>query len=381
MKLSSRKRCESKKDSGVIDSFRIAEWVVNPDLGTLTRVDEQIQLEPQTMQVLVYLAEHAGALVTREDLFRAVWNQTIVTDGALTYCIHSLRKALGDTAKEPQFIQTIVKKGYRLIAPVWMDVGGPAFESGPYVGLTPFSEEHAKYFFGREEEVELLRGKVHRLPMSALIGPSGVGKSSLIRAGLLPSLPRGWRAIVCVPGERPFSRLAQALVTELARDTEGLKKLIQFEEDAAISVLERWRRAHDEVLLVVDQFEELFTLNPNDVQRRFAELVGRAAQDLGLHVLLVLRDDFLIHCHQHKPLAPVFHELTPLGPPSLEAMHRALVEPARHSGYVFEDETLPHEMVAAVGEERGALPLLAFAAARLWEKRDQDRKLLTRKAY
>ena len=80
-------------------------------------------------------------------------------------------------------------------------------------------------------------------------------------------------------------------------------------------------------------------------------------------------------------MAPILSDLTLLGPLSESGLRRALVQPALACGYRFEDEALVDEMVREVGRERGALPLLAFAASRLWEKRDRERGLLTREAY
>ena len=142
-----------------------------------------------------------------------------------------------------------------------------------------------------------------------------------------------------------------------------------------------WRRRHGEALLVVDQFEELFTLNPGEVQERFAAFLGQLASEAEVHVLLSLRDDFLMHCHEQPALAAVFTELTPLGALTKEALRRALEEPAKKLGYRFDDEALVEEMVESVEGVRAALPPLAFAIARLWEKRDRERKLLTRQAY
>ena len=148
----------------------------------------------------------------------------------------------------------------------------------------------------------------------------------------------------------------------------------------AFETLVRWRKAHAEALLVVDQFEELFTLCSPEAQARFAALLGRLAGEAGVHVLLSMRDDFLMRCHEHEALAPVFAELTPLGPLAGEALRRALEEPAKAEGFRFE-EGLVGKMTGAVEGERGALPLLAFAVSRLWEKRDRERKLLTQEAY
>ena len=128
--------------------------------------------------------------------------------------------------------------------------------------------------------------------------------------------------------------------------------------------------------------EELFTLNTLDVQRRFAGLPGTSRSfEADVHVLLSLRDDFLLQCQSFEDLRPVFSEITPLTPPIGEALRRALVQPALLSGYRFEDARLVDDMLRDVAQERGALPLLAFAMARLWEHRDRERGLLTRRAY
>jgi WD40 repeat protein len=255
-------------------------------------------------------------------------------------------------------------------------------QQAPYPGLRSFTETEAPRFFGREHEVGALWTKLGRRHLLALIGPSGAGKTSFVRAGLVPARPRGWTAIVSTPGTSPFLSLAQSLAAELAGDAEAVRELLRFEEaDRAVASVARWRRGHTGALVVVDQFEELFTQNAPEVQERFAALLGRLASEADVRVLLSMRDDFLMRCHEHEALAPVFEELTPLGALSGEALRRALVEPARAAGYRFEDEGLVERMLGAVRGERGALPLLAFAAWRLWELRDRDRRLLTRESY
>jgi Tol biopolymer transport system component/DNA-binding winged helix-turn-helix (wHTH) protein len=99
-------------------AFRIGEWRAQPQLNTLSRAGREVQIEPKAMQLLVYLAEHGGDVVSKEQLIRDVWEGAFVTDEVITYSIWEIRKALGDDAKKPRFIQTIPKKGYRLIAPV-----------------------------------------------------------------------------------------------------------------------------------------------------------------------------------------------------------------------------------------------------------------------
>jgi len=198
----------------------------------------------------------------------------------------------------------------------------------------------------------------------------------------VPARPDGWRVVLCTPSDAPLAGLAQALVTELSGDTDAMRELLRFEDpDAAVAVVGRWRKRHAEALIVVDQYEELFTLNPPEAQGCFAELLGRLVAEAEVHVLLSMRDDFLFHCHDHQALAPIFSELTPLGPPSGAALRQALEQPALKQGFRFEDESLVEEMLAAMSGERGALPLLAFAVSRLWERRDRERGLLTRVGY
>jgi WD40 repeat protein len=230
-------------------------------------------------------------------------------------------------------------------------------------------------------EVEAIWKKLKRPRLLALIGPSGAGKSSFLRAGLLPTLPQGWRVILSTPGSRPFSALAQALIPVFAGDLEELQLFPGFERDTAVSLFSKWRQGAEHALVIVDQFEELFTLNPPEVQEAFSTLLGKLVLEADVHILLSLRDDFLFHCQKHESLSPVFSELTPLGTLSPSALRRALVQPALACGYRFEDDALVDEMVSEVSHERGVLPLLAFAASRLWERRDRERGLLTREAY
>ncbi len=219
----------------------------------------------------------------------------------------------------------------------------------------------------------------HRRRLLALIGPSGVGKSSLLRAGLIPASPEGWGSLVFHPGESAFRELGRALVPEFEGDSEAIAKLVDVsEEDTAFGLVVRWRQQHGRALLIVDQFEELFTLNQPDIQMRFAALMGRIAREGDVHVLLSMRDDFHYRCHAHEALAPVFDSITPISTPTRAGLRRALVVPAARFGFTFEDESIVEEMLDAVVGERGALPLLAFTVARLWQERDRERRLLTR---
>jgi WD40 repeat protein len=262
-------------------------------------------------------------------------------------------------------------------------------ERSPYPGLSSFTEKDASVFFGREIEVKALWERIRSRRLLAVIGPSGVGKTSFLRAGLVPARPEGWAAAYATPGSNPALGLAQALTSELVGDAEAMRDLLQGvseltqtgEAARVIEATRRWRAQHAEVVLVVDQFEELFTLSPSEVQARFAALLARLASEADIHVVLSLRDDFLIRCCEQPPLAPILKELTVLLALGRDGLRRAVVEPAKKRGYHFEDDALVEEMASTVEGVRGALPLLAFAVARLWEKRDREKKLLTREAY
>ncbi|MCU0257096.1 MAG: serine/threonine-protein kinase, partial [Vicinamibacterales bacterium] len=255
-------------------------------------------------------------------------------------------------------------------------------EPCPYPGLRAFTERDAHVFVGREAEVEALWARVRTAPLHAVVGPSGAGKTSFVRAGVVPSRPPGWAVVVCTPGTSPLRSLGHSLSPALAHDRDALPQLVAFDEpDVALALLRRWRDAHGQALLVIDQFEELFTLNAPAEQARVAALIGRVVREAGVHVLLALRDDFLLRCCEHAGLAPAVHQLTPLLPLGPAGLRRALVEPAGACGYGFEPASLPDDLVAAVAASRAPLPLVAFAAARLWERRDREARALTAEGY
>lgn len=375
------------------------DYAFDQERRQLLRLGEPVPLEAKAYELLGLLLSRRPNALSKAQIHAVLWPGTFVSESALARLVTQLRAACGDDAQNPRFIRTVYAFGYAFCGDA-REVGDepPAVRgalpnagavAGPYPGLSPFGEADAGRFFGRESEVEALWSKVRRQKLLAVIGPSGVGKTSLLRAGLIPNRPSGWVAAACAPRSDPFVALGQALAPMQVADAEALAEVFQGVSDAVqgkepdrlVSAIARWRRRHAEALLVVDQFEELFTLNVPEVQARFARLVGRLVDESGIRVVLGLRDDFFMRCGDHPALAQVFHDVTPLLPPSAEGLKRALREPAERLGVRFEDEALVEEMTAAVSAERGALPLLAFAASRLWEERDRERRLLTREAY
>ncbi|MBZ0231920.1 MAG: protein kinase [Deltaproteobacteria bacterium] len=258
----------------------------------------------------------------------------------------------------------------------------PVEETSPYPGLSAFASTDAARFFGRERETDAFLNRLRVQSLIAVVGASGSGKSSFVQAGVVPNLPDGWRAITIRPGAEPIAAL-DAMVRRLGGEIE-LERELADDPDA----LGRALRGLGEgscIVVVVDQFEELFTLCPDAAQRaRFTDALvfaARSAED-PVRVVLTLRDDFLVRAEQ---LASLRERLTwglqVLTTPMPADLIRILVEPARRAGYAFESDALPAEMVDAVAGKPGALALLAFTVAALWAERDPTTRQLTVAAY
>jgi Tol biopolymer transport system component/DNA-binding winged helix-turn-helix (wHTH) protein len=119
----------------VKSSFRVGDWLVEPLQNRLVRGETRVKLDPKVMQVLLYLAERPNEIAEKEKIIESVWEGTFVTDEVLTNAVFELRKAFGDDAKEPRFIQTVPRKGYRLIAPSPQSSGAPAIRK-QWVGVS-----------------------------------------------------------------------------------------------------------------------------------------------------------------------------------------------------------------------------------------------------
>ncbi|MFB3923168.1 MAG: transcriptional regulator [Terriglobia bacterium] len=107
-----------KPSSLAEDAFLLGEWLVDPMLNNLCNGKQQVRIEPRTMELLVFLAQHAGKTLAKERLIASVWRDAFVTDDVLTRGICGLRRVFGDNPKTPRYIETIPKRGYRLVAPV-----------------------------------------------------------------------------------------------------------------------------------------------------------------------------------------------------------------------------------------------------------------------
>jgi tetratricopeptide (TPR) repeat protein len=267
----------------------------------------------------------------------------------------------------------------------------------PYRGLLYFREEDAAFFFGREAATSQLAEAVDRLNLVAVVGASGSGKSSVVRAGLLPALRRrgenAWEIVTLVPGDRPLYNLSATLLPFLEPEMSEVKRLGEIQDladkleagkmqlrDVVQRVLEL-QPGTQRLLLVVDQWEELFTLCESiGARQRFIDNLLEATRTSALKVVLTLRGDYFGRAvtSQRELSDRLQGAQVNLGPMTEDELRCAIVEPARKVGLGFEDNLVELMLEQALGEP-GHLPLLEFVLRGLWERRQG--RLMHRAAY
>ena len=237
--------------------------------------------------------------------------------------------------------------------PTWQSLGG--ITPCPYRGLSAFKEEDAPLFFGREQFTEELAIAAQIKPFVAVVGPSGSGKSSVVFAGLVPRLRQvsdDARQIISFrPGNAPSEALAEALDS-----------------------------ASNPTILIIDQFEELYTLSSIAEQQQFLDRLVAAIQSMPNFTLVItLRADFYGHALSYRSfgnlLQGAVHNLCPM---SREELYTAIEQPAARASVKLE-AGLSSRLTDDVWQQVGGLPLLEFALTQLWAK--QENGLLTHRAY
>ncbi|WP_180903779.1 helix-turn-helix domain-containing protein [Nonomuraea indica] len=277
----------------------------------------------------------------------------------------------------------------------------------PYRGLRPYEAEDARWFFGRQHAVALLvswlTDRLHGEGPLAVVAPSGAGKSSLLRAGLLAAvrggaLPvpgsRSWPALLFTPGDQPVGELLTRVAAATGLDRAALDRALADGPDAfAARVREGLGGSGDRrLVLVVDQLEELFTLCRDPAERHtFLSAVHALTVPPGAGggapalVVLGVRADFYGHCLAHPGLVDALRDgQLPLGPMTPAELRDVITGPARAAGLTLEPglvelllrdlgvrpETSEHD--PRPGPEPGALPLLSHAMLVTWQRRSGD---------
>jgi len=317
-------------------------------------------------------------------------------------------------------------------------------EESPFRGLQPFGEQHARFFFGRDEEIAAFLERLRVVPVLPVLGPSGAGKSSFVHAGIVPRLreQRPWTVLSMRPGSRPFHALAALLLegetdlrwasgtrshdpdqvhqpvrlqtrettreggilgeiagdagaqspdthSETSREVTGptaslADQLREAPQTLVLRLQEKAEQEQQQVLLFVDQLEELFSMVPDEETRRaFLQAVCTAADDpqSPVRVVFTVRDDFLGRLAVSPAVRAALSSVTVVRSPEPPALMEILTRPLAAVDYQYERPDLVAEMIAAVRGEIAALPLLQFVARSLWERRDRSRRLLLASAY
>jgi serine/threonine protein kinase len=262
----------------------------------------------------------------------------------------------------------------------------------PYKGLRAFQESDADDFFGRQTLSEQLLGSLDarngdtgengsKGRFLAVVGPSGSGKSSVVRAGLIPALRRGalpesekWFIVDMLPGSRPTEELELGLHRVAVAPVEGLMDQLRSDRRGLVKAAQLVLPEDEgELLLVIDQFEEVFTLaKDQDETRHFLNLLHAAVVDphSRVRVVITLRGDFYDRPLRYPEFGKLIKEYTSVVLPlNVEELEQTMRGPAIRVGVDLE-EKLVTTMIADVVEQPGALPLLQYALTELFEQRE-----------
>ena len=263
------------------------------------------------------------------------------------------------------------------------------FEGNPFPGLRPFEFDENYLFFGREEQVTQLLQRLGNTRFLAVVGASGSGKSSLVRAGLLPELHGGtmtstsiaWELAIMRPGGDPLSNLAEALVASDLFGEENEENILQTRATltrSGLGLIEAYRHSEIEegtnLLLLVDQFEEIFRFRQNGEKAsqeasHFIQLLLETARqsEVPVFIILTMRSDFLGDCAEFQGLAEAVNEGEYLIPRlNRKQRARAIEGPVKVGGADISPR-LKQQLLNDIGDDPDQLPILQHALMRMWD--------------
>jgi DNA-binding SARP family transcriptional activator/tRNA A-37 threonylcarbamoyl transferase component Bud32/WD40 repeat protein len=258
----------------------------------------------------------------------------------------------------------------------------------PYKGLSAFEELDSPDFHGRDAEIEEIVATLVDHQMVAVVGPSGIGKSSIVRAGVIPALRNNaipesdqWLITDMLPGTYPYEELTTALMRVATEMPSDLEEDLRRDPRGLARSVSRYLPENQTVLLVIDQFEELFTLASAEEREEFLSMLAAAIADdrSRVRIVITMRADFFDHPLRFAALGDALRAGTiPISAPNEDSLQSMIVEPAAGVGVAFE-AGLVDRIVVDVRNQPGALPLLEFSLTELFEARDSD--LITLDSY
>ncbi len=326
------------------------------------------------------LRQAAGGLPYRELAKRAHFSSTTLSDAAGGRRLPSLTVALAYVAACDGDRDEWERRWHAVAAE--LDDGAAEQDdtptaNAPYVGLAPYGPSDADRFFGRERLVGDLLGRLRRQRLLAIFGPSGSGKSSILRAGLVPelvSMADAGPVVLFTPGPHPLKELALRLAPLLGTTASVVEAEISADPRAVSSLCDQvlLDRPHPaEVVIVVDQLEEIFTLcaDRNELAAFLALLLGATSAGTRCRVVLGVRADFYAHCAQHEALVAALQDAQiTVGPMTADELRRVITRPATSAGCAVEADLLS-VLVAHTHGQAGVLPLLSHALLETWRRR------------
>ena len=251
----------------------------------------------------------------------------------------------------------------------------------PYKGLQAFGELDAGDFYGRESEINEIVDTVREQRFVAVVGPSGIGKSSVTRAGAIPALREGaiegsedWLITDMMPGAYPFEELTAALMRVSVEPPREMEEELRGSERGLVRYTRRYLPKDSTLLLVIDQFEELFTLASEAERAEFLAMLAATTGDgrSNIRIVATMRADFFDQPLRFADLGDAFREGTvPIAAPDRNAIVSMVAKPAEGVGVGFEPG-LAERIASDAYDQAGALPLLQYALAELFAARTTD---------